>query len=226
MKNLFSFFVIIFLFLSGTVLFAQNGKAIQLAMEDAERLFNQGKLDAAKSKLQDILKEQSDFSAGLRLMGLIEMKLGNMVSSVTYYEKLFALKANLSRGAYFEAAEAYMKQYKYNKALEFYLLYKYSQQKDYKTNEESTQRNYDRVIDFNIADCEYSLENNFTGQLDQPLLLKGNINSSQDEFLPTLTVNGDLLLFTTRRDGNENIMVAGKNKEGDWINWQCHQYAQ
>jgi outer membrane protein OmpA-like peptidoglycan-associated protein/Tol biopolymer transport system component len=218
MKNLFSFFVIIFLFLSGTVLFAQNGKAIQLAMEDAERLFNQGKLDAAKSKLQDILKEQSDFSAGLRLMGLIEMKLGNMVSSVTYYEKLFALKANLSRGAYFEAAEAYMKQYKYNKALEFYLLYKYSQQKDYKTNEESTQRNYDRVIDFNIADCEYSLENNFTGQLDQPLLLKGNINSSQDEFLPTLTVNGDLLLFTTRRDGNENIMVAGKNKEGDWIN--------
>lgn len=214
MKLLYIYLLLIFTF-SINALSAQH-KILQENMEEAQRLFNQGKLDAAKSKLKDILKEKSDYVTALRLMGLIELKSGDYAASVAYYEQLFKIKSDHSRTAYYEIADAYMKQYSYDKALEFYLLYKHSQQKDYKTEEFFAGKDYDRIIDFNIANCEFSLEMEFTGKQDQPSILRGNINSSADEFMPTMTADGNLLLFTSLREGNENIMVAKKNKNGEW----------
>lgn len=209
---------LIFIFLISLSANAQTGKQMQAMMADAERLFNQGKLEPAKAQLEQILREKKDFAAAYRLLGLVQLKLGNIQASVTAYEKLFTLKANLSRGAYFEAGEANMKLYKYDKALELFLLYKHAQARDYKMDEQAAQRNYDQYIDRNIASAEYSLDMGFSGTEDQPALLKGNVNSESDEFLPTLNTSGDLLLFTTTRDGNENIMMVRHQEEGDWSN--------
>lgn len=193
-----------------------QSKLLQGNMEEAERLFNQGKLEASKSKLKEIVNEKSDFASAIRLLGLIELRLGNYDISSSHYERLFALKSDLVRGAYFEAAESYHKQYNYEKALEYYLLYKYSQQKDYKTDEIGAQKDYDKVIDFNIANCEYSLENELYGKNDQPEILKGNINSSADEFMPTLTADGSKMLFTSLRSGNEDILISELNNKNEW----------
>jgi len=206
---LFAFFV--------NIATAQS-KIAQANMKDAELLFNQKKYDAAKTKVQAVLNEKADFVAAIRLMGLIELSLGNYKSSSGYYDKLFAMKPEHSRNAFYEAAEAYLKQYRYDKALDYYLLFKHAQDKDYKTEELFAQKNYERNIDFNIANCEYSLENEVNGQNDQPQKLKGNINSDEDEFMPTLTSDGKFLIFTSLRSGNENIMVARKDKKGEWAN--------
>ena len=214
MRALFLQFILLFLF----VFTARAQTNLQSEMKEAERLFNQKKYDAAKSKLKGILKESADFATAIRLLGLVELKTGKFAESAAAYEKLFVVKADLSRNAYYEAAEAYLKQYKYDKALEFFLLYKHSQQKDYKTEEFFAQKDYDKNIDFNIANCEFSLESDFIGQLDQPTAMKGNINSDADEFMPTIDASGKLLLFTSVRDGNENILIAKKNKEGEWTN--------
>ena len=211
MRALFLQFILLFLF----VFTARAQTKLLSDTKEAERLFNQKKYDAAKNKLKGILKESADFATAIRLLGLIELKTGKFAESAAAYEKLFVVKADLSRNAYYEAAEAYLKQYKYDKALEFFLLYKHSQQKDYKTEEFFAQKDYDKNIDFNIANCEFSLESDFTGQLDQPTAMKGNINSDADEFMPTIDASGKLLLFTSVRDGNENILIAKKNKEGE-----------
>ena len=111
-------------------------------MKDAELLFNQKKYDAAKTKVQAVLNEKADFVAAIRLMGLIELSLGNYKSSSGYYDKLFAMKPEHSRNAFYDIAEAYLKQYRYDKALDYYLLFKHAQDKDYKTVEFFAQKNY------------------------------------------------------------------------------------
>lgn len=190
-------------------------RVLQGLVEDAERQFNQGNYDAARATLTEVLKKKSDFAVAHRVLGMVYLKLGEPSLAVEHYEKVFDIKANLSRGAYYEAAEAYMKLYNYSKALELFLLYKHSHPKDYKTDEQTAQRNYDHYVDRNIASCEYSLEMGFTGTIDRPMLMKGNINTKWDEFLPTLTSDGNLLLFTSNRDGNENILMTRK-KDGAW----------
>jgi outer membrane protein OmpA-like peptidoglycan-associated protein/Tol biopolymer transport system component len=190
-------------------------RVLQGLVEDAERQFNQGNYDAARATLTEVLKKKSDFAVAHRVLAMVYLKLGDPTLAVEHYEKVFDIKANLSRGAYYEAGEAYMKLYSYSKALELFLLYKHSQAKDYKTDEQTAQRSYDRFVDRNIASCEYSLEMGFTGTIDRPILMKGNINTKSDEFLPTLTSDGNLLLFTSNRDGNENILMTRK-KDGEW----------
>ncbi len=196
-------------------LLGQNAKAMQSLVEDAERFFNRGDYETARAKLEQVLKEKSDFVTAHRLLGMVYSKLGKYEQAVVHYEQTFRLKANLSRGAYYEAGEAYMKLYNYPKALDLFLLYKHAQARDYKSDEQAAQRNYDRYVDRNIASCEYATEMGFSGTQDQPTLIKGAINSKYDEFLPTLTANGDLLLFTSNRNGHEDIFIARK-KDGEW----------
>lgn len=200
-----------------TLSISVNGqnKILQGLVEEAERQFNRGDYEGARAKLQQVLQEKSNFAVAHRILGMVYIKLGEPTTAIEHYEQLFSIKANLSRGAYYEAGEAYMKLYNYNKALELFLLYKHSHAKDYKTDEQAAQRNYDHYVDRHIASCEYSLEMGFTGIEDRPTLMKGNINSRFDEFLPTLTANGDLLLFTSNRDGDENILMTRK-KDGEW----------
>ena len=61
-----------------------QSKIAQANMKDAELLFNQKKYDAAKTKVQAVLNEKADFVAAIRLMGLIELSLGNYKSSSGY----------------------------------------------------------------------------------------------------------------------------------------------
>jgi outer membrane protein OmpA-like peptidoglycan-associated protein len=215
MKYIFIQFLVFIFFTN----FAEaQSKIAQANMQDAELLFNQKKYDAAKSKVQAVLNEKSDFVAAIRMMGLIELSLGNYKSATGYYDKLFAQRPEYSRNAYYEAAEAYLKQYRYDKALDYFLLFKHAQQKDYKTEEFFAQKSYERNIDFNIANSDFSLENEVKGLQDQPQKLSGNINSEEDEFMPTLTSDDKFLIFTSLRSGNENIMIARKDKKGYWAN--------
>jgi outer membrane protein OmpA-like peptidoglycan-associated protein len=53
---------------------------------------------------------------------------------------------------------------------------------------------------------------------EQPEKLGGNINSKEDEFTPTLSSDGRFLIFTSLRSGDENILIARKNKDGVFAN--------
>jgi outer membrane protein OmpA-like peptidoglycan-associated protein len=213
MKNLLLIF-----FLTGicSLSFSQGTKGkFQDKMKEAERLFNQGKFDLTKTALEEVLSEKPEFSPALRLLGMLNLRTGDASKAVESYNKLFKQKSDLSRAAYYEAAEANMKVYNYQKALEFFVLYKHAQNRDYKLDEETVHRNYERYVDQNISNCEFSLEMKFSGSKDQPKLIKGNVNSEFDEYLPTLAADGDLLLFTTDRNRDENIMIS-KLGNGNW----------
>jgi outer membrane protein OmpA-like peptidoglycan-associated protein/Tol biopolymer transport system component len=210
--------ILLFFFISSQT-YAQFGKnrIVKQLVEDAEYLFNNARYEAAKGKLQEAIKEKPNFATAHRLLGLTYMKLGEVEAAAAEYDKVFDLQPNLSRGAYFEAGEINMKLYNYPKALEYFILYQHADPKDYKTDEQGAEFNYNHYVQRNIRSCEYSLEMGFTGTTNQPELLKGNINSKFDEFLPTLTVNGDKLLYTTTRSGDEDIMLI-KQKDGEWSN--------
>ena len=218
MQNINRFIFIGLFFLFSLSSFAQpKARIVRGLVEDAEYLFNNGRYEAAKTKLLDAVRQKPTFATAHRLLGLVYAKTGKLEAAAEAYDKVFDIRPNLSRAAYYEAGEVQMKLYNYNRALEYFLLYQHSDSRDYRTDEQAAERNYNFYIDRMVQSCEYSLEMGFTGKVDQPQLLKGNINSKYDEFLPTLTVNGDMLLYTTTRKGDENIMLVRK-KEDEWSN--------
>ncbi|WP_253271273.1 OmpA family protein [Saprospira grandis] len=191
-------------------------KSAKEHMEDAEYYFNNAKYEAATASLKQAVKQKPNFAAAQRLLGVVAKETGDYETARMAYERLFKQNPLLSRAAYFEAAELQMKAYNYIKALEYFELYKYADPKNYSIKEEGAARNYDAYLDRNIKSCEYAIEMEYTGSTGKAELLPGMANSKFDEFLPTLRANGDMLLYTSNRSGDEDILMLRKNDKGEW----------
>jgi len=206
----------------GSVLYAQPGqnssekvKTVKVLIQEAELYINRQQFKPAKKSLEDVLKQKKNFVIAHRLLGIVNSKLRNHEEAITAYEKLFELQPGLSKAAYFECAQAYMKVYKYDKALGYFNLYKNAESNDYKADEQTVQIAYDMVLDREIMSCEFARNVDFTKMTEESINLGTAINSAADEYLPTLTGDGRWLIFTSNRNG-ENILMSKPNTSGNW----------
>ena len=211
-------FTIACIFILGQV-YAQPGttkaKSAKQLLQDAEVLINRQQFAPAKSTLEAALKQKKNFVIAYRLLGIVNAKLGKYDESALAYEKLFELSPSLSKAAYFECAQSYMKRYKYDKALALFNLYKNASSRDYKADEQTVQMGYDMTLDREIRSCLYARNVDLTEMKEEAINLGPNINSSADEYLPTLTGDGRWLIFTSNR-GGENILMSKPAANGGW----------
>ncbi|MCP4437619.1 MAG: OmpA family protein [Aureispira sp.] len=218
MKNYLTLSIImLFLGLGFPQVNAQDAKvkSAKDLVEDAEYLINRRQFSAAKEKLTAAIKQKPKFVVAYRLLGVVNKYLYDFEGSVAAYEKLFELHPGLSRAAYYEAGEAFMKNYQYKKALGYFMLYKNSDARDYKTDEQTIQRGYDEMVDRQIKSCEYARGINFDEIVDEPENLGSSINSVGLEYLPTLTADGRWLIFTSEQ-ASEDILVSRRKKDDTW----------
>lgn len=184
-------------------------------IQDAELYVNRQQYRPAKNALEAALKQKKNFVIAYRLLGIVCCKLREHDEAIAAYEKLFELSPNLSKAAYFECAQAYMKKWQYEKALTYFNLYKHADPIDYKADEQTVQIGYDMVLDREIRSCQYARNINLTEVQEPSQNLGNNINSYADEYLPTLTGDGRWLIFTSNRQG-ENILMSKPDPQGTW----------
>ncbi|BDS11002.1 OmpA family protein [Aureispira anguillae] len=192
-----------------------SNKNVKELIQDAETYINKQQFKFAKIALEAAIKQKKKFVIAYRLLGIVNAKLRNHEEAITAYEKLFELSPSLSKAAYFECAQVYMKMYQYDKALGYFHLYKNAASSDYKTDESTIQIGYDMVLGREIMSCLYAREVDLRAMKEESYNLGTAINSAADEYLPTLTGDGQWLIFTSNR-GGENILMSKPNLKGSW----------
>ena len=190
-------------------------KPVKVLLQEAEGLINKRDYRKAKKTLEAVINKRKSFVVAYRMLGIVYSQLRLFDDAVAAYEKLFELDPTLSKAAIFECAMAYMKNYKYNKALSYLNLYKNANPNDYKSDEQTVQLGYNMYLKNEIMNCRFARNFDFT-QLE---LVNENlgpaINSWADEYLPTLTGDNRWLIFTSNRNG-ENILMSKCNTFGKW----------
>lgn len=215
MKYIILFFLL--LYLCPEQVEAQRGKTKSATkhVKQAELLVNKGQLEEARRELEAAINAKPNFVNAQRMLGMIESRLHHYEAAVAAYEKTFELQPDLSRAAYYECAMAYLRLWKYEQAQRYFNLYKNANPADYKNEESMLNLAYAKQLELQLDNCTFALEHS------KPLLeakaenLGGQINSSADEYLPTLSNDGRLLIFTRKRN-DEDILISERKGDNDW----------
>ena len=195
-------------------LWAQKNNASDL-IKDAETHINKQNYPQARNSLEAALKIKEKFPIAYRLLGVVEAKMGNYEASSLAYKRLFELQPDFSKAAYFEAGQAYMKLYNYDEALRCFQRYKSALNKDFALDEQTIQIGYDMYLEREINSCIFSKGVNFGTKVEEAVNMGAVINSKYDEYLPTLTNDGKLLIYTSDNKG-ENILISRQKEDKTW----------
>ncbi len=211
--SLYKSFFLLLLAFSPLLVSAQKAKQL---IEDAERQINQQNFAAAKVSLQAAIANKDKFPLAHRLLAVVNGRLGKYEEAMQSYETLFRMDGEFSRAAYFEAGQTAMKLYDYNKALQYFQRYKNADDRDFKTDEKGSQIGYDILLKREMNSASFARGVDFATTVAQASNLGEVINGKHDEYLPTLTSDGKLLVFTVDKDGNEEIMVSRLKEDLSW----------
>lgn len=196
---------------------AQRGKirAATSHVKQAEILVNKGQLQEARRELKAAINAKPDFVNAQRMLGMIESRLHNYEAAVKAYEKTFELHPELSRAAYYECALAYLRLWKYEQAQRYFNLYKNANPADYKNEESMLNLGYAKQLPLQLDNCTFALARKKPILEPEAENLGRQINSPADEYLPTLSNDGQLLIFTRKRK-DEDILISEHKGENDW----------
>ncbi len=184
----------------------------------AERLMNKGKIDAAIKQLEHTVKIKKNFAVAHRLLGKTYLETGQFNKAIKAYEQSFEIDDKLSRAALFECGEAYFKLGDPELAMYFFTRYEKMKDNNY-TNvkkESGLEVTYDLMLQERKMNCDYVFNLDKSMIIDEPYNLGKNINSKDDEYLPTITSDGKKLVFTRKlKDVNEDIYLSYRDGD-DW----------
>lgn len=214
LKYLFIFLSVYYFLKENNTLLAQKQSASDL-IKTAETHINKQDYLSARNTLEAALKVKDKFPIAYRLLGVVEAKLGNFEASTLAYKRLFELQPDFSKASYFEAGQAYMKLYNYEEALRCFQRYRNALNKDFSLDEQTIQIGYDMYLSREINSCIFSQGVDYTAKVEEAINMGSVINSKYDEYLPTLTNDGKLLIYTSDNKG-ENILISRQKEDKTW----------
>jgi len=184
------------------------------SLQHAQTLINQGKLKIARKQLEHTIKIKENFAVAYRELGMVNLELGDYQGAINAFETSFDLDEKLSRAAFFECGEAYFQLGQADMAKYYYTKFTELKDKSYanKQKESGLEIDYDLLLGERLDNCKYIEKVSFTvpaGLAAQALPV--TVNSEVDEYLPTVSNNGELMIFTrTDRKGNQNIFRSAQ----------------
>lgn len=200
--------LILFFLLSLSLSYGQSKKAVKLFTHAQQDVTNND-FDEAMRKLNKALKDSPDYMQAILLAANIQTRLGNKEKSLDYYERamqykppyyvnLFYGKALFENGKYAEAEGAF---------------------KAYQASPRANPK-YTAEIDGLLRSCRFAIKATETPRPYEPVNLGPMVNSNQMEYFPSISADGNTLVFTHRNlEGNkrdEDFWVSVKNSEGEW----------
>jgi len=194
----------------------QNAKK---SLQHAQTLINQGKLKTARKQLEHTIKIKANFAVAHRELAMVNLELGDYQRAINAFETSFDLDEKLSRAAFFECGEAYFQLGQADMAKYYYTKFTELKNKSYanKQKESGLEIDYDLLLEERLINCKYIEQLATTVPVGSPAqALPAEINSKVDDYLPTVSNTGDLMIFTrTDRRGNQNIFRS-QNIDSTW----------
>jgi tetratricopeptide (TPR) repeat protein len=199
-------------------------KAIR-SLQVAQKYVDEGQFEAAKEELKKTIKIKNDFAVAYRALGSVYLELAEYENAIDAYEKSFAFDPTLSRAAYFECGEAYFRMSKFEMASTYFSQYDVMKDGRY-TNakkEFALETEHDSRVATRTENYLFALDaikSPTLGLGEGPFNIGESINSDVDDYLPTISGDGLVLLYTTQQTYNplgittgENIFISKKIKK-------------
>ena len=218
-------FLLLFLFFSLSVN-AQEDKGYtktrnaKKSLQIAEHHIGQGEYGKAERQLLYTIRMKKNFAVAYRELGKIYLITYQFEKAIETFEKSFDIDRKLSRAAFFECGEAFFKMGKSDEAFEYYEKYERMKGRAYaNANKESAlEIEYDERLEERKENLAY-LE-----KMETPEATANNLgtkfNSKDDDYIPTITNDGETLIFTRRKvkNGKEDVFVNNRSKNSEWGN--------
>ncbi len=182
-----------------------TGKALK-AYAEGVKLKGQN-TEGALKEFTDALKADATFIDARIQQAAMFYKLGKLPEAETAFEKVLAIDPNYEIEVLFSLANIELKQDKYTEAAEHYEAYLKSEKADSKNK---------FFAEKAARDARFTVIALKNPVPFEPKTLGDKVNSPQfSEYLPTLTADGETMIFT-RLVGRQEDFYASKKINGEW----------
>lgn len=182
---------------SGT-LFSQNfhtssNKAIKIYNEGVS-MFDFFDYKNAERSLKDAIATDRKFYEAYIMLGELMAKQNRFAEAASYYQEAVRIDSLFYPPVFFNLAESEFKSGSYNKALIHYQVY---------LDQKKISQKNKVVAVTKITNCEFALEAMKNPVPFNPVSIGSSINTENDEYWPSITADGQTLMFTRQtRYGN------------------------
>lgn len=196
-----------------TVNTAFSQRAPQSANKQAQKIYTQASqsiasrlYEKAAEQLNEAVRLDPEFISAWQQLGDIYRKLQQYEKAEINYLKVLAINPEFHPLTYFGLAESQLNQGKYQEALQHFR--KYGSYSSLSENSKKLAAKY-------IADCEFSLKAIQKPVPFNPVNLGAEINTKEQEYLPVLTADEEIIIFTRQANRNEDFFKS-KRQDGRW----------
>ena len=192
--------------------FVKTLKAVN-SLKTAQKFINTSDFETAKIHLEKTIKIKDDFAVAYRELGKVHLMLSEYEDAVQAYEKSFDLNPKLSRAAYYECGECHFRISNFDVAATYFKQYQTMKNTRYtnKRREVALEVKYDSEAKQRRENYEFAMEAIKHPVSDKPVSLGGKVNSTYDEYLPSMSGDGNMLIFTSERTYSTVDMPTGEN---------------
>lgn len=193
--------------------FAQTFTTKDNASEKIQKLYQKARHYSAGEQYKDaleelkkIFKEDSTFIDGYLLWGDIQFDSQKYEDAAQAYKKVLQIYPDYNLTVNYRLAMSFFNQEKYEESIPFFESFLKSGNKNADLQRKATQR---------IGNARFAATAIKNPVPFQPAKLSANINTPYPEYLPSLTVDGQFLVYTAIIKGQEDFYYSEKIN-GEW----------
>jgi len=173
--------------------------------EGMRQSFN-GQPKKALAQIEKALEEEPNFMDALLQWSNLKYDLGNLEQAEKGFEKVIAIDSNFSENAFYNLGLIEWKQNKFAEAATHFQNY-------LEANPKSSRR-IAKAQDYS-RNAQFAAEAIKNPVPFEPKSLGPNINTPRAEYLPSLTADGETLIYTAVVRGQEDFFIS-KKEAGKW----------
>ena len=191
------FFLLISVSLNAQKFHTNSSRALN-AYSTGEKQYDYLYFDSAEKYLKEAINIDKNFYEAYVLLGEMLFKLRRFSESASYYRGAVKIDSLYYKPLFFELATAELMSGQYDRALVHFGAYIELNQ--------NNEKNRDAALK-GIKDCEFAIKSIENPVPFNPFNIGDSVNSENDEYWPSITVDGQMLLFTRqeRIGGKTNI---------------------
>jgi tetratricopeptide (TPR) repeat protein len=188
-------------------LHSTSGKAVKVYLEGKESYEN---IDykTAEQQLKEALKFDNKFFEAYMMLGELYTNMNRFSEAASNYESAVKIDSMAYRPVYFRLANAELMTGDYTNALIHY--------KTYLRDKGNSEKN--RLLALkNIKNCEFAIDAMKRPVLFNPINAGDGINSADDEYWPSITADGQTLMFTRQTYSDYYPKAMGSIQEDFYV---------
>lgn len=181
-----------------------NVKKAQSSFQKAQTYLQADAYDQAITSLNDAVSADPKFQFAFIQLGDLHRRLKAFGPAKTAYRQAIALNNEGDPRIYYGLAESEINTGEYTDALNNITLFL----QKYKGNDKEFIARANKYL----RDCQFSVIAVQSPQVYEPVNLGKEVNSSYRDYFPSITADGENLIFSRNIDGNEDFYLAKKKR--------------